>query len=372
MLEFKFIFLLALLISKELNIKCVSLKPSFIEDHLEDEYYDYDEDEHVIDSTIPIFDEDGISFFDFAESNTNRNTIKNQLSKSINSCKLTATKTKPLRSKCSEKSFQFSNFHDGTSRKIFEINSTMIGLISDAYSMLSFFLIENNNNKFGMKPLNRQYFTNEIPFDACTDNSKSIFIVFSAQNEIAKFILNEQNVLVKMKSLIDTQFVPSAITCLKQTDEIYISEHSTNQIRIYDTDLILKKIINLNGVVYSANNALAVDKNIKLFLDGNDGVALFDENNNTCHFYQNKMCIEDIDVYFDKNNKSFIYITNSCTKSIKRFVYENDKKIRIDTDFRINSGLPVNSIINSFNQMFVLTNNPSRIYIMDLKKCFFF
>jgi len=142
-----------------------------------------------------------------------------------------------------------------------------------------------------------------------------------------------------MKSLIDTQFVPSAITCLKQTDEIYISEHSTNQIRIYDTDLILKKIINLNGVVYSANNALAVDKNIKLFLDGNDGVALFDENNNTCHFYQNKMC---------------------------------DKKIRIDTDFRINSGLPVNSIINSFNQMFVLTNNPSRIYIMDLKKCFFF
>jgi len=175
-----------------------------------------------------------------------------------------------------------------------------------------------------------------------------------------------------MKSLIDTQFVPSAITCLKQTDEIYISEHSTNQIRIYDTDLILKKIINLNGVVYSANNALAVDKNIKLFLDGNDGVALFDENNNTCHFYQNKMCIEDIDVYFDKNNKSFIYITNSCTKSIKRFVYENDKKIRIDTDFRINSGLPVNSIINSFNQMFVLTNNPSRINILNLDQCFLY
>lgn len=95
MIEFKFIFLLALLISKELNIKCISLKPSFIEDHLEDDYdYDYDEDEHMIDSTIPIFDEDGITFFDFAEMNTERKSIKNQLTKSISSCKLTSAKAK--------------------------------------------------------------------------------------------------------------------------------------------------------------------------------------------------------------------------------------------------------------------------------------
>lgn len=83
------------MISKELNIKCISLKPSFIEDHLEDDYdYDYDEDEHMIDSTIPIFDEDGITFFDFAEMNTERKSIKNQLTKSISSCKLTSAKAK--------------------------------------------------------------------------------------------------------------------------------------------------------------------------------------------------------------------------------------------------------------------------------------
>ena len=317
------------------------------------------------------FNEEEKTFFEYAEERTLAMNLKsNQIKKVINSCKYAPLKLRSNKKECQEISFDLINEHEIGATKIFSIDHSKIGLISGQFKMISFFSIDT----FEIKPLNRQYFTDEIPFDACTDNSKSIYIVFSAQNEIGKFILNEQNILVKIKSLIDTQFVPSAITCLKQTDEIYISEHSTNQIRIYDTDLILKQIINLNGVVYSANNALAVDKNIKLFLDGNDGVALFDtnNNNNTCHFYQNKMCIEDIDVYFDKNNKSFIYITNSCTKSIKRLVYENDKKIRIDTDFRINSGLPVNSIINSFNQMFVLTNNPSKINILNLDRCFLY
>jgi len=270
------------------------------------------------------------SFFDYAQQNNKQIRKNNQLkmNESIKKCTYTSRETiEYSRLQCSQISFELTNIHDSSANKIFLI-----------------------------------------------DNLK-IYIVFAFQNEISKYKLNIDNELIKIDSISDNEFIPSAIDCLN--DQIIVNDHSKNKIRVYDFDLILIDIIQLKNVIYGSNNALAADNNIKLFLDGNDGVALFDNNYNidpninTCHFYQSKMCVEDIDVYYEQVFKSSIYITNSCTRSIKKYLYNKYKYFMHEWDYMINYGKPSSAIRNSFNnELIVLTHNPNKIHFLNLNQCY--
>ncbi len=116
------------------------------------------------------FNEEEKTFFEYAEERTLAMNLKsNQIKKVINSCKYAPLKLKSNKKECQEISFDLINEHEIGATKLFSIDNSKIGLISSQFKMISFFSVDT----FEIKPLNRQYFTNEIPFDACTDNSKS-------------------------------------------------------------------------------------------------------------------------------------------------------------------------------------------------------
>ncbi len=317
------------------------------------------------------------SFFDYTQQNNKQIRKNNQLkmNESIKKCTYTSRETiEYSRLQCSQISFELTNIHDSSANKIFLIDNLKIGLISTSFMLISIYS-KSEENKFEL--LKRNYFSfNEIPYDACVNlKTRHIYIVFAFQNEISKYKLNIDNELIKIDSISDNEFIPSAIDCLN--DQIIVNDHSKNKIRVYDFDLILIDIIQLKNVIYGSNNALAADNNIKLFLDGNDGVALFDNNYNidpninTCHFYQSKMCVEDIDVYYEQVFKSSIYITNSCTRSIKKYLYNKYKYFMHEWDYMINYGKPSSAIRNSFNnELIVLTHNPNKIHFLNLNQCY--
>ncbi len=261
-----------------------------------------------------------------------------------------------------------------------------------------------------MSLLRNKAFRNQVPFDGCADSSRNIYIVFPEQNKISKFSINQSTISFKsltiensfknktnliMKevfSIRDAEFKPTSISC--SNDLIYVSERARNQIRVYDSILRLVRIINLNGVIVSTHSALSVDENVRVFADGQDGVALFNprSNNNKlntgsagrrkvslisevsrvniCHFYKNMNCIEDIDVFTEEKFKSSIYVVDSCNNDIKQFFYSREEKIVLKKNFKLEAvGRPISSVRNSLGYLIVLTNSPTKLSILDIKEC---
>jgi hypothetical protein len=331
------------------------------------------------DENNPVYDEYDETFFDYAEKMNEQLRLKNELkmNDSIEQCNYVSKKTiHYLTLQCSQIKFELNkndHDHDSSATKLFLIDNSKIGLLSTSFMLISIYS-KTVQNKFEL--LKRNYFsTDKIPYDACTNyKTRHVFILFAFQNEIGKFKLNQSNDLVKIKSISDHGFIPSAIACLN--NEILVNDHSKNQIRVYDYELNLINIIQLKNVIYSSNNAIAGDTNVKLFLDGNDGVALFDTNYNkdpninTCHFYHSKFCIEDIHVYFEQLFKSSIYITNSCSRSIKKYFYNKYGLFSQEWDYMINMGKPISAVRNSYNELIVLTQNPNMIQVLNLNECY--
>lgn len=371
-----------------------------------------------------VFGNTGESFFDFANRRVNeiKNQNRLQFDKSINNCvyspksqltkrylsdsfngnettKIPANTNK----RCILGSFSLPDVLGKTSDRLFMHDPVTLGLISSADSTLRLFGF--NMATRTLNHLRTKHFHNEVPVDACSDKFKNIYVVFPDQNKIAKYhvyqaFINQKSSLhgktnktrIGIKETIsikDADFFPSAIAC--HDDLIYVSERPKNQIRVYDKQLRVVRFIYLNGVVVSSHHALAVNQNVRVTLDGQDAISLFNPNNvvqnekfdikkkyslipennrvNVCHFYKKINCLNDIHVLAESKSKSFIYLVDSCDSNLLEFVYNKDEKINITRRIHLPVGTPISVTANQFGYLFALTDSPRKIYMIDIKEC---
>lgn len=438
-----------------------------------------DDSEDMDDSVFGNRDE---SFFDFASRRVNelQNINRNLFLKSINQCEyspidtnehssnhdvnnkisdndseleedinkrfLTRSIQQSPDSNCILASVSLDTFLGKTSDKLFLYDMYTVGLISSSDSTLRFYYFNIYQRTLNL--LRTKYFRGEVPYDACTDKFKNIYVVFPDQNKIGKYILNQttllkssnrqhsstssvyfnkksnktQFIIRELNSIKDTDFRPSTVAC--HDDLIYVSERSTkNHIRIYDKALRLVRIITLDGVVVSNHHAMAVNQNVRVLIDGLDTLALFnpqttvthqsssstvDSNHNrtsttnqnselsssssspsifnikhrkkyslvpennkvtVCHFYSNMNCLEDVSLQFESRSKSFIYVADSCENDIKRFLFKKNEKIVLEENFKFTNGIPVSMVSNQLGYLFVLTDLPRKITIINQREC---
>lgn len=351
------------------------------------------------------------SFFEFAERRTADLKKKNIIlfENAVNMCPYSAKVDNNEESKrflrsilnvekksCTVGSFSFHNKYGLVADRLFLVDPFTIGLISKSDSTLKLF----NFNLYhkSLNHIRTKYFRNEMPADACADRSKHIFIVFPDQNKIAKYELNHsfiskyssrrnksQIIFREISSNRDFDFRPSTIACYD--DHVYVSENPKNQVRIYDNYLRLVRIIYLNGVIVSNHRRLSLNQNVRVFMDGSDGLALFNpslsnpitnhkkyslfgERNrvNVCHFYTNMNCLEDVHVAAQSRTTSNIYTADSCNNEIKQFLFSNGEKIDLVNRFSID-GRPISVVTNQLDYIFVLTERPRKIFILDPREC---
>lgn len=218
-------------------------------------------------------------------------------------------------------------------------------------------------------------------------------------------------VIRELISIRDTDFSPSTIAC--HDDLVYVGERASKQIRVYDKLLRLVRIVHLHGVIVSNHVALAVNQNVRVLMDGSDSLALFQQpiggsqasstpaanihrvNSNhhhqdnsrrkftlrpesnrasVCHFYTSMECLEDVNVAVDddedKNERaSSIYAADSCLGQVKRFGYEHGRKIVELASLQIDDGTPVSVVANPLGHVFVLTDLPRRLLVVDSREC---
>lgn len=313
------------------------------------------------------------NFFDFANKKTqDLKTVNEKLfNHSLNSCEYapqTTSKNVPKKRQCLEKTTDLKHLDGLPGTRLFMLDDLTIGLISSPDLSLSFYQI---NSELSVTLLNAEYFRNKVPFDACADKWRHVYVLFPDQYMIRMFSVNDDYSLSKIKSITELNTASTSIAC--HNDLIYSNDREHNQVRVYDKDLNLIEVNDVSGVVLSMHNALSVDKNVQVFVDGLDGVAMFNKdlknNVKACHFYMNMLCIEDVEVHADRESKSSIYVTDSCDGDIKKFVFKQNERIVQEEVFKIGSGLPVSAVRNELNHLIVLTNYPSRINVFDLNKC---
>ena len=235
-------------------------------------------------------------------------------------------------------------------------------------------------------------------------NASSIFSGNTNNNNNGKLYF----VMKEIMSIKDADFSPSTIAC--NEDYLYVGERPKNVIRVYDRLLRLIRVISLNGLVVSSHRALAVGQNVGVLMDGSDGLALFNSPNsssfsgnplltgggrksavsessrvnpkvNVCHFYSSPGCLEDVKVVAESRSKSSVLVADSCANDIKEFSYEKggesnrsgtqqqQPRISLTRRFGIESGVPISVVSNQLGVLFVLTDLPQKIYILDQKKC---
>jgi hypothetical protein len=371
-----------------------------------------------------IFGNTGESFFEFANRRVNelKNQNRLQFEKSINNCFYSpksqlskryvsesfsgneSNKT-PVNTnkKCILGSFTLPDVLGKTSDRLFMHDPITLGLISSADSTLRLFNF--NMVTRTLHHLRTKHFHNEVPVDACSDKFKNIYVVFPDQNKIAKYqvyqaFINQKSSMhsktnktrIGIKETIsvkDADFFPSAIAC--HDDLIYVSERPKNQIRVYDKQLRVLRLIYLNGVVVSSHHALAVNQNVRVTLDGLDAISLFNPNNmiqnekfdikkkyslipennrvNLCHFYKKLNCLNDIHVLAESKSKSFIYLVDTCDSNLLEFVYNKDEKINMTRRIHLPLGMPISVTANQFGYLFALTDSPRKIFMIDMKEC---
>lgn len=249
--------------------------------------------------------------------------------------------------------------------RLIKVDESTFGLIG--MSHISFFSVDAVSLKVTL--IDKFFFNDRILLDACADKSRNLFVLFTFENKIIKFNLNlsNPNRLVMIRSITEHHdSYPTAISCTE--NYIYVSSRLNNQLRVYDLMLNLLEKINISNVIVSIHNNLAIDSNVKVVTDGLDGVGLLLKNNMTCHFYSNMMCIEDIDVYNEKNSsKSSIYVVDSCEKNVKQFIFSQDEKILLKNVYNISTNEKILSATRiSHNILIVFTKYPTKITLLIL------
>lgn len=331
-----------------------------------------DEDQNI-DPSDTIHD----SFYRFALQKNLESKEKNEklFDKSINKCpyapiknetKVMIKTVKPLL-----KTVPLSPY-SGT--KLFLIDDLTVGLLSSTDMSISFYRI--NLSDLSMTLLVTNYFYNLIPFDACADKSKNVFVIFPGDNKLVKYYVKNKKTSISFKevrSIVEPNFSPSAISCTFNL--VYASQRANNIVRVYDKRLNLVDQIEMLGVVLSVHSSLSIDPFVKVFVDGLDAVGLFDMDTfgtgsfNTCHFYKNMMCIESVYVYSNVLEEPFsasIFVADSCDKDVKHFLFNRKERISLKQIFKFDLGSPVSTVRNSLNHLVALTNYPSHLSVVNL------
>jgi hypothetical protein len=146
-------------------------------------------------------------------------------------------------------------------------------------------------------------------------------------------------------------------------------------------------------LIVSPHRAISINSNIKVVMDGSDGLALFDnpvnlvpsrgftsrrkfnllhKNNkiNVCHIYENMGCLEDLHVYSETKTISSIFTVNNCNQEIVQFTHNKEHhKLQLSRKYQILIGKPISAKKNSFGHLFILTDFPRKILILDTREC---
>lgn len=266
------------------------------------------------------------------------------------------------------------------SGKLFLYDNNIVGLITNTDMSVRFYYF--NPNHKSIIQIFKKYFRNEVPYAACTDKLKNVYIVFPDEQKIGKYVFEsilssnlKLNRILKETSFIrEKDYYPSTISC--HDDYIYVSERPTNVIKVYDKNLNFIKNIEIDGVIISAHRAITVNNNIRLFADDSSGVAFFNRIRNSvdsiahaCHFYYKKNCIEDISSIVENKNKTLIYVADSCNHEIKQFIYtSNENNIALLHSLNV-YGIPTSVVSNENGYLFVLTSVPSKLNVFYPRDC---
>ena len=266
------------------------------------------------------------------------------------------------------------------SGKLFSYDQNMIGLITNGDFSIRFY-----NFNATQKSLTRVYmkpFHERVPFDACVDTAKNIFIVFPDEQMIGKYVLdfsiNNGIRSIRLREIaikVDRDYNPSSITCYE--DNIYVSERPSNTIRVYDGNLNILRKLDINGVVVSAHRAIDINHAARVFADDTSGVAFFNKIENTddlvsnaCHFYHKKNCVEDVSLKMEKKNKTLIFIADGCSNEVKQYEFISDHNLNYISSYSYN-GKPLSILANDNGFVFVLTkmNKESNINVYYPRNC---
>jgi hypothetical protein len=195
----------------------------------------------------------------------------------------------------------------------------------------------------------------------------------------------------ELMSIKDYDITPSAISC--HDDLIYVSERASKQIRVYDKLLRFVRILNLNDLIVSPHRAISINSNLRVVMDGSDGLALFEnpvnlvpsrsftsrrkftllhKNNkiNVCHFFESMGCLEDLHVYSETKTISSLFAVNNCNQEILQFTHNKEhQKLQLSRKYQISNGKPISAKKNSFGHLFILTDMPRKILILDTREC---
>jgi len=131
------------------------------------------------------------------------------------------------------------------------------------------------------------------------------------------------------------------------------------------------------------HKSISVTNDINVLVDGLDGIALFNKGNQTfknsqpfniCHFYKNMNCVEEVNAYVDKFNRSFIYAVDNCKNELIEFSYKLNQtnltdSIKIEKKFGFPNGILTDSVRSKAGFLAITSHSPSRIKIIDLGKC---
>ena len=143
------------------------------------------------------------------------------------------------------------------------LDTYTVGILSSSDSSLRLYNLNVYARTFSL--VRAKHFRGaDVPYDACADKFKHIYIVFPDANKIAKYALNstssssssssssrsnrtQQMLIRELISVRDADFRPSTIAC--HDDLIYVGERIKNHIRVYDRLLRLVRIISLKVCV---------------------------------------------------------------------------------------------------------------------------
>jgi len=265
--------------------------------------------------------------------------ISNNFSKSVSKCKISPSSTNELKPKMTrDHKWKYRMDKRDSYSHLFSISETKFGLVSES-TIRVYSYPQKNSKSENINLIGTITFKDKVILDVSADKMRNIYILFSVENKIVKYYFDEQNPskFLKVRSLYENDFKPAAFSCTNQL--IYMSSKENSQIRLYDHSF--------NSVDY-------------------DAVGLFENDGETCHFYSNLNCIEDIDVQTENNTTSSIYVVDSCEKNVKQFVYSKNQKIVLKKVFSILEGVPVSSIKSEQNTLIVLTRKPSQLIIFNM------
>jgi hypothetical protein len=97
-------------------------------------------------------------------------------------------------------------------------------------------------------------------------------------------------------------------------------------------------------------------------------------------------CLEDVSVSVEtpsnvleeeeestssSSTRSNIYVTDSCANEVRKFVFERGHKIVDESAYQFShaDGLPISAVANPLGHLFVLTDLPRRLLVIDQREC---